>query len=426
MKLLFKNQWAYIVGAAIILLIVLFEAKGRNDFDIFFNASKDLLQRKNIYTILYNDFYHYYYDVLFALLLAPFTFLPLYFVKVLWLIANVFFTIRIWKLLLQYLPLKELNHNYRIIFRVLVFLFMLRFLRDNFHLAQLTIFILFLIIEGLSLVQTNRKFGGALLIAIGINIKLLPLVILPYLIYRNEWKAAFYLIFCSVVLFCIPILFIGYDYNSILLIERWHLLNPTNANHVLDTAERSFHSLTTLLSTLLVKDCGDIYALPIKRNIANISIEKLSIIITIVRLIFVLFTVYFLRSLPFKKVTYNFQKLFELSYLCLVTPLIFPHQQQYAFFFIFPAVVYLTFYILNIYFNIENRNLIKNFRQKKITLIALMSIAYFLTNSHFILGEFNDYYNHFKTLTYGILILLGVLAACSPKAFLLKTNHPIN
>ena len=55
-----------------------------------------------------------------------------------------------------------------------------------------------------------------------------------------------------------------------------------------------------------------------------------------------------------------------------------------------------------------------------------MSIAYFLTNSHFILGEFNDYYNHFKTLTYGILILLGVLAACSPKAFLLKTNHPIN
>ncbi len=413
-----KHKWAYVSGAIIVLLIILLEAKERNDFDIFFAASKDLLQRKNIYAISYNDFYHYYYDVLFALLLVPFTFLPLYFVKILWLCANVFFVVRLWKILLQYLPIKDFNDKTIFVFNGLVFLFMLRFLRDNFHLAQLTIFILYLILEGLHLIQIHRKFSGALLIAFGINVKLLPLLMLPYLMYRNEWKAALYVVFCSIALLCIPILFVGLDFNKMLLLARWQLLNPNNANHILDTTERSFHSLTTLLSTLLVKDCGDVYALPIRRNIANISIEKLSMVINVVRFSFALFAIYFLQTFPFKNTDSNIQKLYELSYLCLATPLIFPHQQPYAFLFIFPAVVYLLFYIIQVYFNPENQKLIPNFKIKKIVLLILLCLVYFLTNSHFILGVFNNYYNHFKTLTYGILLLVIILAVCSPKQLL--------
>jgi hypothetical protein len=215
--------------------------------------------------------------------------------------------------------------------------------------------------------------------------------------------------------------FVGFDYTKFLLIERWNLLNPMNQTHILDTSERSFQSLSTLLATLLVKDCGDWHALPLKRNIADISIESLNIVINIVRVIFVLLTLYFLKTRPFIKTTVKLQKLYEISYLCLLIPLIFPHQQFYAFFFIFPASTYLLFYLVYLYFNKgSNNSKESHLISKKITLIVLLCIAYFATNCHFILGEFNIYYDHYKVLTYGVILLVILLAVCRPEKILLK------
>ncbi|MEI6434011.1 MAG: glycosyltransferase family 87 protein [Bacteroidota bacterium] len=414
MKEHFRDKWPYYTGGLILLMIILFEAQGKGDFDIFLSASRDLLLGKNIYTIQYHEWYHYYYDIFFALALVPLTYLPLYFAKLIWLILNVFFVLRLWKIIMGWLPLSCLRKSSVMVFKILSFVIILRFLRDNFHLAQVTIFILYLTFEGLFLINSNRRIAGSLLIALGIDVKLLPIVIIPYLLYRNEWKSALYIIGFILVLICLPIVVIGFDYNKFLLAERWNLINPMNQAHILDTSERSFHSLTTLLSTLLVKDCGDYYALPLKRNIADVSVETLNIVINIVRGALILFTLYFLRTKPFTKISGNLQRLYELSYLCIVIPLIFPHQQHYAFFFIFPATTYLLFYLVDKYFNKENYLIIKHFKIKKITLIVFMSIVYFLTNSHFILGEFTNYYDHYKTLTYGVLILIILLAICKP------------
>jgi hypothetical protein len=278
----------------------------------------------------------------------------------------------------------------------------------------MTIFILYLTLEGLLLINNNRTIAGSLLIALGIDIKILPIVIIPYLIYRNQWTAFLYTICFIIVLLFFPAIFIGFDYNNFLLSERWHLINPMNQEHILDTSERSFHSLTTLLTTLFVKNCGDTYSLPLKRNIADISIENLNIVINTVRGALILFTLYFLRTMPFKSTASKIKKLYEVSYLCLIIPLIFPHQQHYAFFFIFPASTYLLFYLVFIFLNKNNQSTDKYFNTKKISLIVILSIIYFLTNSHFILGQFNNLYDHYKTLTYGTLILMILLAFCKP------------
>ncbi|OFX32743.1 MAG: hypothetical protein A2X08_06770 [Bacteroidetes bacterium GWA2_32_17] len=418
MKKHLKNNWLYYFGGLIILLVILFEARGKGDFYIFISASRDLMLGKNIYNIQYNEWYHYYYDILFALILVPFTYMPLYIVKIMWLILNVFFVYRIWKILMNWLPVSLLKKSSKILFIIASFIFILSFLRDNFHLAQVTIFILYLTLEGLFLISNKKIIAGSLLIAFSINIKLLPIVIIPYLIYRNEWKSALFILGFILVFLFLPIEFIGVDYNNFLLVERWHLINPTNQAHILDTSERSFHSLSTLLATLLVKDCGDWQVLALKRNIANISIENLNIVINLVRCALILFTLYFLRTKPFKNITVKLQKLYEISYLCLLIPLIFPHQQHYAFFFIFPASTYLVFYWIYLYFNKKNYNIGKYFKVKKITLIIFISIAYFLTNSHFILGTFNNYYDHYKTLTYGVVILIILLAMCKPDRLL--------
>ena len=426
MKEYLRNKWSYYFGGLVILIIILFEARGKGDFNIFVSASRDLLLGKDIYQIQYNEWYHYYYDILFALILTPFTYLPLYVVKLIWLILNVFFVYRIWKILMDYLPISLLRKNSKILFILLSFVFILSFLRDNFHLAQVSIFILYLTLEGLFFINNNRIITGSILIALGINIKLLPIVIIPYLIYRNEWKSVFFIISFIIVFLFLPIVFIGVDYNNFLLIERWHLINPMNQAHILDTSERSFHSLTTLLATLLVKDCGDWHALPLKRNIADISIENLNIVINVVRGVLIFFTLYFLRTKPFKNITVKLQKLYEISYLCLIVPLIFPHQQYYAFFFIFPASTYLLFYIIYLYFNKNNHIIIKYFKVKRITIIVFTCIAYFLTNSHFILGTFNNFYDHYKTLTYGVLILMTLLAICKPEKLLTEEQPTHN
>jgi hypothetical protein len=409
----FKNKWKFL-SAIFIVLVLLFESRGEGDFKIFIEASRDLLSSKNIYQQVYNNWYHYYYDVLFAIFLIPLSFLPLYFAKLIWLILNVLFTYKIFKIVWGWLPINLLNAFNQRIFMLLSFLFVLAFLRDNFHTSQLTIFILYLTLQGLDFIKIGKKAIGSMLLALGITIKILPIVFVPYLIYRNEIKSSFVTIGFVALFLLLPAIIIGNDYNNYLLKERWNIINPVNKEHILDTGERSFHSLTTLLSTLLVKDCGDKLALPLKRNIADISLEKLNTIITLVRLVLILGVLFFIRSRPFKVASNNLQSLYEISYLCLLVPLIFPHQQHYAFLFILPASSYLIFYFVFCFYENITNDAKSKFRYIKITTFSFLLISYLLTNSHFILGAFNKYYDHFKTLTYGALILLVMLAFNNP------------
>src|SRR4051812_22609188 len=104
-----KDKWLYYLLGSLVLAVVLIEAKGEGDFTIFLAASRDLWISKNVYTTLYNEWYHYYYGIFFAILITPLSFLPLYFAKLIWLLLNVFFLYRIWKILAGWLPLNKLN-----------------------------------------------------------------------------------------------------------------------------------------------------------------------------------------------------------------------------------------------------------------------------------------------------------------------------
>lgn len=407
MNIWLKKYWLQLLLLIGVCILCLIEAQGKGDFYIFLSASRDMLEGKNIYTIKYNEWYHYYYDTFFALLIAPLQILPLYLAKVIWLFANVWFTYRIWKIFTYYLPINEFSQKTKKLFTTLCFLFVFGLWQRNMHLAQMTIFLLFLSLEGLFQIQHKRTTLGSLLIAIGISIKLLPLLLIPYLIYRSEWKATLLVILGLLIVLFLPSLIIGFDYNLFLLNERWAIINPMNSEHVLDVSERSFHSLTTLLSTLLVENASNSYTLDLKRNIANISLEQLKIVITVVRLTFIVFTLYFLNSLPFTRAKNKLQSFYEISYIFLAIPLIFPHQQHYAFFFTFPAITYILFYLFNHQFLNENQF-------KKHVIITSLSLIFFLLNSHFILGTFRNYYDHYKTLTYGVLMLIPFLFFFKP------------
>jgi hypothetical protein len=396
-----------LIGFIALFIYLYIEAEGKGDFHIFLQASQGLISGDNIYEMIYNECYHYYYSVLFSLIIYPLSFLPLHLTKFLWLSLNIYLIFRIFNTINRLLPIFIFTKKQKNIFWIIVFVFSLRLIHENLHVSQMTIFLLYSCLEGVSLITNKRVYTGAFLIAFAINIKLLPIVILPYLLYRKYFKATVLIILFYIFFFLLPILIIRWPQFIILVKSWWNLINPLNITHIIDVSERSFHSLTTLLSTLLIENAPDKFALPIKRNIANVSLEQLKKIILFIRLFFALFTVYFLRSIPFKKNKSLIHQFWELSYLLAIIPLIFPHQQHYAFLFIVPAYIYCILYLLN---NYASLNLFKRFM-----IISTMIIIYLCVNLKLLLGEFNEYYEHFKILTYGAILLVVLLSLLIPK-----------
>ncbi len=47
-------------------------------------------------------------------------------------------------------------------------------------------------------------------------------------------------------------------------------------------------------------------------------------------------------------------------------------------------------------------------------MIVMLSLIYFSENSDLLLGVFTNYFDHFKTLTYGALFMVILLAICKP------------
>jgi hypothetical protein len=401
-----KTTIYYLLLGCIVLVYLLINANRRADLFIYESGSRDILSGKDAYSISYVDGFHYYYSTLFAIIIYPLSLLPVYLGNLIWLCLSAFLLYRILILVSGYFDFTILSQKQKLIFSIVSILFGLRFILSNFHNQQITICILYLVLEGLGLIFSGNKFAGALLIALGINIKLLPIIFIPYLIYRRELTATLLIIIFYVAFLFLPGFILGFAQNNILIGSWWKLINPSNTIHNMDVNERSFHSISTLLSTLLVKNVPDKFALHIRRNIFDISYEHLVLIINITRLILISFTFYFLRTKPFVSKIGNWHRLVEISYLLLLVPLIFPHQQDYAFLFIMPAVAGILYYLISERINMPALK----FR----IIVSCMVLSYLLCNLSLLLGQFREYYDHFKILTYGVLMIIPLLAVCFP------------
>jgi hypothetical protein len=398
-----KKIW-YAFAFLVLLAYCLAEASGTGDLLIYLSAAADLDHHAEIYEKTYLDGYHYYYSVLFALLLKPLWLVPYFATRFAWIAFNAVLYLLVFRLMsrsefVQVLPPKKKN-----LFLAGTFLFSLRFLHENLHASQVTILILFFCVFGLRYITNGKPLKGAALLAAGINLKLLPLFFIPYLIYRGHFKAVLFVIIWYAAFMVLPFVFIDPGYYTHLLQSWWRLINPSNQEHVLDVAERSFHGLSTLLSTLLVEKVPDLYALNMRRNIADIPLASLSAVLMLVRATLAALTLYFLRWPPFLRVSPT-RLVIEISYILLLIPLLFPHQQHYAFLFSVPAFAVCWYYLL------INYNSLSPLRRNGFA--AALVFIYLTANLKILLGEFNQYYEHYKILTYGALMLIPLLIRVS-------------
>ena len=257
--------------------------QGRNDWDIFLAASRALFAGEDVYAITFFDGYHYYYSLFFATLLYPFALLPAVLSKFLWLCINLLLVVHVFRRVMSYAASDVLTARTKQWLLFLLAIGMLRFLKSNLHLGQTTILLLALSLEALHQENKGRSWLAGTWLALAINIKLLPAVFIPYWLYRFRLKAALFAVVVCFGLWFLPALWLGQARNGMLLLSYMDLIDPRQAKHVLDVEETSFHGLSTLLSTLLSAEAREHNGLDYTRHIANVSMETLALVITLVR-----------------------------------------------------------------------------------------------------------------------------------------------
>lgn len=176
----------------VLVLYVINQGKHGGDFQIYLGAAELLKNGENCYnvwiTLDNGEFCGYSYSPFFALLLIPLTFLPQNLPQILWLLANLWFLTRSYKLFKLYLPLSSFSvKRYRIWF-ILGLLLSIRFILHNFEMIQMTIFLVYICLEMLYQVNKGNNLFAGFLLALGVIVKIVPIVFIPYLIYRKTYK----------------------------------------------------------------------------------------------------------------------------------------------------------------------------------------------------------------------------------------------
>lgn len=337
----YKNILRFLILIIAILYAIKCSKSGR-DFEIFIYAGYKLINGLNIYKPPFIQGLYYYYSPLFALLLAPLSKLPIMIPQFCWVFFSYFLLYHIWILCTEYFDTSLLTLKQKQLWLGLSFFLALRFILFDIMCVQMTIFLLWATLKSIQLFRREQNITGAALLAFAINIKLLPLAFVCYLFYRKKIKAGLLTCAFYVLYLFLPALYLGWDKNMSLLHDWFSLINPTNKQW---TIEAGFgpSSLVALIPVYLTDTVGD---MAVKRNFINLDFAQVTLILNVVRLIFVLLTLAFLRTMPFKSINNKIRQFYEMSYLFIVIPLLYPHQQIYAFFYITPAFIYLTWYFI--------------------------------------------------------------------------------
>ena len=396
--------------AIILLLIIIFigayvSARGGGDFDVYLQAAQRLKKGENIYAPPFIRNLQYYYSVFFALLIIPFC-TNVFITEFIWVATSFILLLRIKKIIEGYFIIDALSKRQKNTWLILSALLSIQFILYDISMIQITIFLLWAMLESLQLVQKGRQGYAGILLGIAINIKLMPMLLLPWLFYRGYFTAAITCILCVVGLLYLPGVFIGYGLNNFLLHEWWKVINPSNKENLFETGIGT-HSIVAWLPVYLTPTHGE---LPFKRNLFNLQPSTVVLLMNSTRLFLLSLSICFLRTPIFKKEPDKLKLYWEISYFLLLIPLLFPHQQKYNFLLVCPMVVYL------LYFFIRSAHCYPPVSYKLALVVFIISMTFYspLYGAD-VIGKFLfRYTQHYRFLTFSTIFLVPIALYCNP------------
>ena len=401
----------YIALAITLVYVCLVSFKNSGDTRVYLAAAQYLSEGQSIYGLLveYNQrgnieiLASYLYSPFFAVLLLPLTLLPKVVSLFIWHLINIYLLYLLFRKMSSYFP--ACSEKTMVIINSISFILCLRFFGNNMELGQMSFLILALSFLGLDYIMNQRRdILGGFLLALGIIFKILPIVFVPYLLYKGHFKATLYVIGFTILFLLAPALYLGWGDNIDLHALWFETINPNKDFYALET-KAGLYNLSAYVPALL----SDIpyQGLDDKYNILNLSLDHLKIVINGLRLLFVGFALYFVGLPNFKGRKMNPKKQFwEWSYLLLVIPLIFPRQSKYSFYFVLPTL----YFLLHSMTTMSKKQIWIN-----ITILATYFILSQLTSVNIIGRTLYDMSQFLKLITYSCVILIIGLCINKPK-----------
>jgi hypothetical protein len=409
----------YFVFGILSLILIVYESvvKFDKDFNVFIGASKLIFEGKTCYDVWLmsgTSGLKYFYSPLFGILLFPLKSLPQTAYNFIWMSVCLVSVYRTFKLLPFFIRINKLSVNKQTWFYVLVLLSSVRYILDNLDLGQMTLILVWATLESARFLSLKKYILGSALLALIINIKIIPLAIVPWLIYKKEFRTVLFVMFFSIVFLFLPIIFIGFNFSNVLLHDWFLTLTGTTANSILEDAGRP--SLSSLIPSLFM-DTNIQFAT--KRNMVNLPTESVSSILMGIRILILIFLT-FLFGKPLQTIKSNKTLFYNVALICLVTPLIFPHQGKYSFFYLTPSYAYCIYSLIKLYV-VKTKPAYKLTYYFVMFFICLSFMGVTLTTDGLIGRNLSNLTEYLHFITYGGICLLIAMSFLKPKYGVITT-----
>jgi len=389
-----------------------------NDINVYLHAAQQLYLGKNIYEA--NPYNNYLYSPLFALLLQSLTHLDWVIARFIWMLINAILVFRLWKILIQLIDPHFSNiKKYKLWLGIGVAFISFGFLNHNLILGQVTVLLLWLTCEGIFQIMSGHTIRGSLLLALGINIKIIPVLALYYLILKQKYSSIAITILFVVISLYLPAPLIGFKYNNHLLHE-WALkINSSSEKFVFENND-GCQSLSCILPAYFYS--FDVISLRgvkdynpedhgYQRMILNVPYKSLVLVLQGLRILLFLSIIPIILHRRKNRMFTNIYFFWEIAYLLLMSLLFFPHQMKYSMFYFVPAAVYMILYVTILYSSPVKRSL----KEKVIGFFSFIIITLLAISGRDIIGNkwvnLLDYY-HFMGIC--IILFLVILQFCPP------------
>jgi hypothetical protein len=315
---------------------------GMDDFDIFFKAGERLLNGENIYGLPHHYNLKYFYSVLFACVMSAIQSIGINPVKWMWFILNTACLLRVFFLLRTYVL--SVSQKPGLVFLILL-LITGKLMIVNFSYNQASPLILWTMMEAFHLIVKRRQALAVLVLCMGINIKIMPVILCCYFVFivRKPIQASLGCILVLLFLVFVPAVFIGWDYNLFLLSEWFKTLNPATGTHIMQTYEPGLMDVSSLITKYL---SADVVRDEPQVNIAELPVNALFVIINAVRLVLLFLAAYMAYKIRKPVMGIDHRFIASAAFMALI-PICFPHQREYSYMFSMPSLAILIAMIVH-------------------------------------------------------------------------------
>jgi hypothetical protein len=181
------------------------------DYPLWFWAGQQVLQGGDLYPSDPNAQFDFIYPPLSAILLA----IPSYFGKIpLYLCLSVLNAVAWWMTALLSNAMTGAGRNPDPWLAALPAIVTITFVFDMFDLGQPNLILLAMMLFGFWMLQHGRSWVSGGMFALATAIKVFPIAVLPYLLWRRQWaSAASMVVFLGILLFVIPAPVRGFQHN---------------------------------------------------------------------------------------------------------------------------------------------------------------------------------------------------------------------